>query len=159
MDHESRVLTVFRFVRIWCVNLFFSAITIFTLFVIPGSWDGRIRLWKLDPSLRSFSPIGSLEAQGLINSLQLTAMPKSWFSDREWSASTNETTNGAKDETTILPHTSPDGGITKAQGDGGVLLVAAVGQEPRLGRWIRLKGDGIMNSALVVALRTRKATR
>ena len=125
---------------------------------ILGSWDGRIRLWKLDTSLRSFSPIGSLDAPGLINSLQLTAMPKGWVSDKGWSTGTNETSNDTKDALMtngVSPHTASNDDTPKTQGSKGVLLVAAVGQEPRLGRWIRMKGDGIVNSALIVALRTR----
>ncbi|KAF8463760.1 WD40-repeat-containing domain protein [Gautieria morchelliformis] len=110
-----------------------------------GSWDGRIRLWKLEPSLRSFSPVGSLDAPGLVNSLQLIAMPKAWASDKEWSADTRKT---SKDTT----NTDATNGVSPP------ILTNGVGKEPRLGRWIRLKEDGIVNSALIFALRTRKAT-
>ena len=34
-----------------------------------------------------------------------------------------------------------------------ILLVAAVGQEPRLGRWMRVK-NGVKNGALIVHLRS-----
>jgi ribosomal RNA-processing protein 9 len=35
------------------------------------------------------------------------------------------------------------------------LLVAGVGQEPRLGRWVTVKGDGARNCAVVMALHSR----
>jgi ribosomal RNA-processing protein 9 len=126
-----------------------------------GSWDGRIRLWKLEPSLRSFSPVGSLDAPGLVNSLQLIVMPKAWASDKGWPAGTKKASKEATntDATNdVSPHILTNGDPPVVQGEGGVLLVAAVGKEPRLGRWIRLKEDGIVNSALIFALRTRKVT-
>lgn len=85
-------------------------------------------------------------------------MPKSWDYDKRWSVGTKENIRATNDAITTTGVSPGDDSIPKGQGDGGVLLVAAVGQEPRLGRWIRLKGSGIVNSALVVALRTRKAT-
>ncbi|WFD32734.1 pre-rRNA processing protein [Malassezia sp. CBS 17886] len=36
-----------------------------------GSWDGRIRLWKLDGGLRAFRPLFEIAAPGIVNSLQL----------------------------------------------------------------------------------------
>ena len=34
-----------------------------------GSWDGHVRLWRVDE--RSFEPLATLDAQGVVNSLQL----------------------------------------------------------------------------------------
>ena len=38
---------------------------------------------------------------------------------------------------------------------GPILLVAGVGQEPRLGRWVTVKEDGARNCAVVMALHPR----
>ncbi len=89
-------------------------------FVI-GSWDGEIRLWKLDPKLRSFSLMGTIPAMGIVNSLQFVSPPKEFFQK-------------AADPTK----------------EGRVLLVAGLGREHRLGRWLNV-GEG-WNRALVVAL-------
>ncbi|KAF8576776.1 WD40 repeat-like protein [Ramaria rubella] len=122
-----------------------------------GSWDGRIRLWKLDPSLRFFTPIGSLDSPGAINSLQLVPMPKGWTGDERWSHPQKPTTNGSSAEDVSMTngdasHAPPQ----KSRGGEGAILVAAVGQEPKLGRWIRLRGEGVVNSALIFSLRKRK---
>ncbi|KAJ7725122.1 hypothetical protein B0H14DRAFT_3169692 [Mycena olivaceomarginata] len=70
----------------------------------------------------------------VINSLQLLSPPKEFFSDAQW-MSTPEST-------------------AKRKNSGTVLLVAGLGQEHRLGRWLNLK-DGVVNGALVVALSPR----
>lgn len=80
---------------------------------LAGSWDGFIRLWKLDRALRTFSPLFVLPAVGFVNSLHLS------------SAKTSKE----------------------------VILAAALGQEPRLGRWMRKKEA--RNVALVVKLGPR----
>ncbi|KAJ7653463.1 hypothetical protein B0H14DRAFT_2659483 [Mycena olivaceomarginata] len=41
-----------------------------------GSWEGHIRIWKLDAKLNSFALIGTVPASGVINSLQLLSPPK-----------------------------------------------------------------------------------
>lgn len=73
-----------------------------------GSWDGRIRLWAIDPQLRSFKPAGEVEVEGFVNGIQILSLPE------------------------------------------GTVLTAALGREPRLGRWINLKGvkNGLLTTAL-----------
>ncbi|CAE6461084.1 unnamed protein product [Rhizoctonia solani] len=110
-----------------------------------GSWDGMIRLWKLDIKARSFSALAEIRAPGFINSLQLVLPPRDTALTHTWGVTSDPTptTNG---DTEIVPKLPP--GRTRDE----VLLVAAVAQEPRLGRWLRLHGNGEKNSALVVAL-------
>jgi len=73
-----------------------------------GSWEGQIRIWKMDlnPRERKMSLVGTLAAPGVVNSLQLMSVPTgrhaSWV------------------------------------GAGRAVVVAALGSEPRTGRWIRL---------------------
>jgi ribosomal RNA-processing protein 9 len=90
-----------------------------------GSWDGQIKLWKLDQKLKSFSLVGCVNAPGVINSIQLLSAPKgitySW------------------------------GGMKKDS----LLLVAGVGQETRMGRWIVIKGSGSFNGSLSFNFSTR----
>jgi ribosomal RNA-processing protein 9 len=122
------------------------------LISFAGSWEGSIRIWKLDASkLRSFTLVGTVLAPGVVNSLQLLSVPQGALNGSAWArpadnASTNGTANGLD-----------DGGLSSkkvrkvAQGTDSVLLVAGIGQETRLGRWLVLK-DGVKNGAMVVML-------
>lgn len=124
-----------------------------------GSWDGEIRLWKLDSSLKSFTPLGSIPALGVVNSLQLLACPRTATSSLTWvdSAPAPGTTNGVTvpESDAIAPVVAPSKSSNKAETGKVVLLVAGVGQESRLGRWVQQKGEGHLNGALVVALHPR----
>ncbi|KAH8096999.1 WD40 repeat-like protein [Cristinia sonorae] len=102
-----------------------------------GSWDGVIRLWKLDAKLRSFSQVGVIPALGVINSLQFLSIPQSQLSGFTWV----ESHSNGEDASTPNKTSS--------------ILVAGVGQEMRLGRWIQKKGEGVLNGALVIALSMR----
>ncbi|KAF8309679.1 WD40 repeat-like protein [Clavulina sp. PMI_390] len=119
-----------------------------------GSWDGQIRIWKLDvPSssnplakssssqqFRSFSPLRSISVPGVINSIQLVRPPAGAMSNATWlSGSQNASATPA----------------SKAQD---ILLVAGVGQEPRLGRWVTVKDNGVKNATYVFALTRSVAT-
>jgi len=105
-----------------------------------GSWDSAIRLWKLEKSTSmrstpfgSFSSLCSVHLPGFINSLQLLRPPVT--------CSLNEVPWAAGEK----PHAGPD-----------ILLVAGVGQEPRLGRWMKIKttqeGEKAKNAAYVFVL-------
>jgi len=109
-----------------------------------GSWEGNIRLWKLDSKLKSFSLIGTIPAPGFVNSLQLISTPKDVFPSASW-ASLNKDS-----ESSFTQRTS-----TSASKVTTVLLVAGMGQEHRLGRWMKLNGDGVVNGTIVVALHPR----
>ena len=90
-----------------------------------GSWDDQIKLWKLDQKLRSFSLVGCVNAPGVVNSIQLLSVPK---------------------------------GVTYSWGEtnkDSVLLVAGVGQETRMGRWIVVKGSSSFNGSLSFILPPR----
>ncbi|KAJ6593747.1 WD40 repeat-like protein [Mycena capillaripes] len=102
--------------------------------IASGSWEGQIRIWKLDAKLKSFTLVGTVPAPGVVNSLQLLSPPKEFFSDAQWAC--------------------PPESTAKRKLGGGVLLVAGLGQEHRLGRWLNVK-DGVVNGALVVAFSPR----
>lgn len=120
-----------------------------------GSWDGEIRLWKLDSSLKSFTSVGSIPALGVVNSLQLLACPRTATPSLAWasSAPAPATTNGVL--ASELDSNALSKSSKKMETEKIVLLVAGVGQESRLGRWVKQKGEGHLNGALVVALHPR----
>ncbi|WWD21731.1 hypothetical protein CI109_106218 [Kwoniella shandongensis] len=89
-----------------------------------GSHDGQIRLWTLDPSLKSFSPAPTtIPARGFVNSLQILSLPAGTISAEALAVPSDD----AEDEAQTK----------KAKAE--IVLVATVAQEPRLGRWIRDK--------------------
>ncbi|KZT34096.1 WD40 repeat-like protein [Sistotremastrum suecicum HHB10207 ss-3] len=118
--------------------------------IASGSWDGEIRLWKLDEKLRTLSALGCIPAMGFVNSLQLISVPGSYIDEAAWARSSSPPSTA--DDTVDANGTAvPIGKAKKA--DSVVLLSAALGQEPRLGRWMRMSGEeGVRNVALVVAL-------
>ena len=112
--------------------------------VIQGSYDGHVRLWKLDPKLRSFQALPfTISIQGVINSLQLVSAPHTHnpLLDAPWLCPLRE----------IEQTPRINGG--ELEGEFAALLVAGVGQEPRLGRWLKVNTGGSKNCALVVPLR------
>ncbi|KDR77359.1 hypothetical protein GALMADRAFT_246747 [Galerina marginata CBS 339.88] len=112
---------------------------------VSGSWEGDIRIWKLDSKLKSFSLVGKVPVPGVINSLQLLSIPKSFLETSTWASQSNSSTS---DQTV---------GSIKRKGPAAnpFLLVAGVGQEHRLGRWISVKEGGAKNGAVVVAFSPR----
>jgi ribosomal RNA-processing protein 9 len=102
----------------------------FTLsfFLKLGSWEGDIRIWKIDAKLNSFSLVGKISAPGVVNSLQLLTMPKGFSKTIAWGSSASS--QAAKE----------------------LVLVAGLGQEHKLGRWLTVKEGGAVNQGLVVVV-------
>lgn len=138
---------------------------LFLLFMLNwqlGSWGGDIRLWKLDLKQRALTLVGTLEAPGFVNSLQILSLPRSTVADFPWAnpglasaiaEADNAQVNGA--QTNAIPNGL--GGLSKSKALGqaeGFVVVAGLGQEPRLGRWMKLKEGGAVNGCRVFALRT-----
>ncbi|KAG6909425.1 hypothetical protein DXG01_000578 [Tephrocybe rancida] len=113
--------------------------------IASGSWEGDIRIWKLDPKLKSFSLIGTIPAPGVVNSLQFISPPVEFFNRCPWFTSSAAENNTQEDA--FVPQ-QRKGGVQP------VLLVAGMGQEHRLGRWVNVK-EGVMNGSIVVALSPR----
>ncbi|KAH9064596.1 WD40 repeat-like protein [Lactarius vividus] len=111
-----------------------------------GSWDGHIRLWKVDPKMKSFSAIGNFLVPGVINSLQFVSPRRGALDDASWAQS-----EPRADASRFVSEAS-------SKKSGSVLLVVGAGQEMRLGRWVTVKGDGARNGALVMALHPRTST-
>lgn len=127
-----------------------------------GSWDGRIRLWSLDLQLRSFKPLTTIAAPGFVNSLQLFQPPRSSLSQPcvtpEAYRFRLRPTSNADADLNGTPYESVPGEAAAA--DSGAflgrkesvppILIAALGQEPRMARWI--KDNSVRSGALVVPL-------
>ncbi|KAH9917991.1 WD40 repeat-like protein [Fomitopsis serialis] len=107
-----------------------------------GSWDGSVRLWKLDAKLKSFALLGTIPAPGVVNSIQFCTPAPDFHAGATWARSAEDT-----DKPSIKAR-----GHAQAKT---VLLVAGVGHEMRFGRWVQRKGEGVLNGALVVALHPR----
>lgn len=118
---------------------------------VSGSWDGYIRLWRLDRGLKSFEPMDMMiPINGIINSLQLVQTPSGPITDAAWmKVAAEEEHDGEPDA-----QTRQTNGIDSGKGLRMVLVVAAIGQEPRTGRWLRVAAsEGAKNCGLVVPLR------
>lgn len=104
-----------------------------------GSCDGEIRLWKVDVKLRCLSATGILPCPGVVNSLQITS-PSALFDDAVW-IKKSEHAAGHRE--------------LKGRGVRGVVIVAGVGKEPRMGRWFKAEDCHVANCTVVVALSSR----
>jgi ribosomal RNA-processing protein 9 len=123
--------------------------------IAPGSWDGTIRLWKLDPKLKSFTFLSTLSAPGFVNSLQVLAPPSieaTWLHASH--SNSPSQLNGDGPHHLSLPNGEdiPQGSTNHHSKH--ALVIAGLGQEPRLGRWMRIAGEGTgsRNQTVVVAI-------
>lgn len=90
--------------------------------ILTASWDGWIRAWKVGSDKRSIEPVG-----------KIGRVP---VEEHE------STTNGDTDENAILIRGIVNGLSVEERGDrgkDGLCVVAAVGKEPRLARWMSAK--------------------
>ncbi|KAH7929245.1 WD40 repeat-like protein [Leucogyrophana mollusca] len=108
-----------------------------------GSWEGDVRIWKIDSKLKSFALIGTIPAPGVVNSLQIIPIPKGILDDAPWAKVTSK--DAAPGGSSHFPTTKSSS----------ILVVAGLGQEHRLGRWLCVKGDGIVNGTMVVKVHPR----
>jgi ribosomal RNA-processing protein 9 len=117
--------------------------------IFTGSWEGDIRIWKLDSKLKSFGLVGTVPAPGVVNSLQLLSPSKEFIEQATW-ATTSRTMRHSE-----IPSVSDSTSAkTPKTGTLPVLLVAGIGQEHRLGRWLSVK-KGVVNCTIVVAFTPR----
>jgi ribosomal RNA-processing protein 9 len=98
--------------------------------------------------LRAFAPasVASIPINGFVNSMQFISVPSGTVQSSSWSTTVAEGTEDSADSRGKVAGDKQD-----------LLLVAAVSQEPRLGRWMRLK-EGVKNGALIVHLTQGAAT-
>ena len=128
-------------------------------FFPSGSWDGQIRVWALSPNLKSFSQLFTIPAPGFINSLQLLTPSVSLVDFSRWRASDNipkRTTSFPDPDSNDEPNTesAPPVAVAKKESKTTLIMIASVGQEPRLGRWMKFgtKGTGARNGVVVAHL-------
>lgn len=112
-----------------------------------------MRIWKLDSKLKSFSLVGKVSAPGVVNSLQLLPVPKGFRDSIAWPAASDAPLEETDTPTEALVETQPHKAKTLAASP--FLLVAGLGQEHRLGRWLSVKEDGAQNGAMVALFAPR----
>ncbi|KJA14570.1 hypothetical protein HYPSUDRAFT_220426 [Hypholoma sublateritium FD-334 SS-4] len=120
---------------------------------VSGSWEGDVRIWKLDSKLKSFSLVGKVSAPGVVNSLQLLPVPKGFRDSIAWPAASDSLIEETDTPTEAPVETQPHKAKTLAASP--FLLVAGLGQEHRLGRWLSVKEDGARNGAMVALFSPR----
>ena len=94
-----------------------------------------------------------IPVRGIVNSLQIVQPPLSSIANATWMKE-DKAVNGTPIAQTNGHHPNGNGvdiGKDKEAKTGIVLVIAAIGQEPRTGRWLRV-GDGAQNCGLVVPL-------
>ncbi|KAG8985165.1 pre-rRNA processing protein, partial [Tulasnella sp. 427] len=103
-----------------------------------GSWEGTIRLWKLDDKNRSFSPLSVIPAPGVINSLQMISPPTGALDAARWvsqpAQSSSDSDDHEMDSDDSSSASSLDGQpktVVKPKSQRLCVIVAALGQEPR----------------------------
>lgn len=106
-------------------------------------------MWKVDSTLRSFSPLHSLSAAGFVNSLKIIRTPAGFLASATWLSPS--AANGSAPPNQSSNHMGSDKTLD-------IVLVAGMGQEPRLGRWMQLKGQGVQNATFVFALTRARET-
>lgn len=142
---------------------------------VSGSWDGQIRVWAITTSggaVKSFRPLFSLPAQGVVNSLQIIQPPLNTLS---------LTTGGAVHTSAVKPaewkrrsglhspSSTKENHEAEMEGEGEGLsrlertkqnappiVIAALGKEHKLGRWVKV--DEAKNGTLVIPLKLKRQT-
>lgn len=130
-----------------------------------GSWEGIIRLWKLNGQNRSFSPLATIPAPGVINSLQMISPRIGALDEARWVSQSPAPAPEDEDQDSDSDSDSDDSSsasridaastkVLKGKSRRHCVIVAGIGQEPRFGRWLRIAGGGTgsRNGVLVVAI-------
>lgn len=135
-----------------------------------GSWDGFIRIWALDERLRSFHELFAIPAPGVVTSLQLLTpavehleqypvRPELWRRrgglHAPVDAQPRDAVNGdapARSAQEQRIHVA-DGRVLGRKEAVPPLLIAAIGHEPRAGRWLHV--DEAQSGTLIVPLPLR----
>lgn len=125
-----------------------------------------MRIWKLDAKLKSFSLIGKVSAPGVVNSLQLLALPRTFPGTISWPRPEGQP--GApmnvdvEDSETPATETMMETARPAKKGPeiavNPFVLVAGLGKEHRLGRWLSVKEGAARNGAMVALFTPKPRT-
>ncbi|KAN0088161.1 hypothetical protein V8E55_005218 [Tylopilus felleus] len=107
----------------------------------------------IDSKLKSFSLVGTVRAPGVVNSLQLLPAPKGFLDSTSWADTAHSDPTGKTGIT--IPAPNGRSLTVKITGIETLLLVAELGQEHQLGRWLTVKDEGVVNATVVVTFRPR----
>ena len=131
-----------------------------------GSWDGEIRVWALDEALQRFTPLFTIPAHGVVNSLQLVTPaieraedypvhPGRWRRRGGLAAPLAAPGDAPGIQASggrfaSVQHDSATGRVLGHKEGIPPLLLAGIGQEPKTDRWL-VRRDAVPG-ALVVPL-------
>ncbi|WFD45036.1 pre-rRNA processing protein [Malassezia psittaci] len=120
-----------------------------------GSWDGHIRVWKIDTTMQQFSPLFTIPAAGFVNCLQMVTpsvdrMTNYPVNPAEWRRhgspgasikpnsmqSTTDLRLAGKQQNSKQDHAAHR--VLGQKESIPPLLIAGVGQEPKFSRWFTL---------------------
>ncbi|KAJ1970267.1 pre-rRNA processing protein [Dimargaris xerosporica] len=120
-SQQSKVFPPLKHPR-WITSL---ATLPFSNLFASGSWDGYVRIWKLDDAVRRFDLLTTVPMCGFINSLTFVEKNISEMSESA-PATPSPLATPAQAIQVLLNHPARH------------LLLAGVSQEPKLGRWMRM---------------------
>ncbi|KAI9034418.1 WD40-repeat-containing domain protein [Hyaloraphidium curvatum] len=98
-----------------------------------GSSDGFVRLWKIDRDMRGFRRAGEWKVDGVVNAL-------TFFEGPDWDAPETGSDNMPEVGLSRQARARDLGILLAKPRDTFVYLLAAIGDEHRLGRWYKTKG-------------------
>ena len=104
--------------------------------VLSGSWDGEVRVWKISEDKRR------LEAVGIVGRSQNVGGKMDTVVQGEEAGKERKSIKGIINDISVVEHGD--------RGKEGLCIVVAVGTEPRMGRWKKVRG---MNGAAVFEVR------
>ncbi|KAJ9474328.1 Ribosomal RNA-processing protein 9 [Pseudozyma hubeiensis] len=129
---------------------------------VSGSWDGWVRVWGLtggSGGVKGFRELGSIPAEGVVNSLQLVQPPlPSVFKQDGLLRTSAVRAEEYKRKLADEPREGETHKLTRLEAtkqNSPPILIAGVGKEHKFGRWIQVKSA--KNQTLVVPLQLRIA--
>lgn len=132
--------------------------------IISGSWDGHLRVWRITPDRRRLEAVGSIGADSTSPSALEHTVNGMEHDDTAMESQPASLLGAALPAVNgVLPITRPPkpvkgiiNGISVIErgdkGRDGICIIAAVSKTHRLGNWLRFKGEGVKNGAVIFEL-------
>lgn len=148
--------------------------------VVSGSWDGFVRAWKVSDDKRRLEPLGAVGGAGSVDEPATTngvvnGTAHDMMEVVDTDAEPKHLIRGIINDLAVFERKSPSdttavsksskkgkgqGSVKDGDTDGvvepkkpkslGITIVAAVGKEHRLGRWMKYQGSGVKNGAVII---------
>jgi ribosomal RNA-processing protein 9 len=104
----------------------------FTNIVISGSWDGQLRAWKISEDRRRLEALGAIGCVDDVQPLEAEAMYMDVSTYAVAVPEEKKTVRGVINDLAVFEQGD--------RGKEGIAIIAAVGKEHRLGRWMQAAG-------------------